>query len=934
MNDLFESLDQHPGECSKAAPPHSEDEFEEEEEEEEEDDQYYAGEKKVKKKDRAFYDPVKWAKTRWAQTRRQLGIFKSDEAIGYPDIADAAANSLSTMYALCQTYMNNRSYQLENMGITPEPDMFVGDYCDFAGATLWACLALQQAWAEETRITSGYEVGNESARDKWTLANLHGMLQKGYKGEKFAMEETEEGDEAHTSIGPGQAGKRSGSGVSALGRQLHSRSDTKKHRRVRVDNLAKDPAKLKKQLALFAKVWNLSFGAARPLNDRVRNGIPPTVFRRTAPAPGVGGFTPLRESRSGATAISEFDERLERGFQQFDDSRRAMGVGGFSRAPVQKQTITIRPTPKLSERKRMKLEKEQRIREQLAEDAAAERRNPALKRQRIMSEQAHKDRVIRAAATSCAAAAVANVKATLAREYCNLREVIDRQAAVREIDELERRKREIRERVSVCDDPDDIFPEWKESPELVAQLTEEELEIHRSYVPSIESLMWEKRKAKPFEAAKPYQPVLGGVKTELQTAAGKPRKRKGGPKPTPKPQEPPSEFNIAQAYDFESAEAMHEHLAGMRARNMQPGTNNFGGWNTGVYSQWELDLRRDIYQWRPRKLQEWKEHLEAEREKKRSKRSWERNPHDPTKDLQAYSERASLNREQKEEHEQRKEDRAFAQASRAESKRLKKAEAVEKRNDSRKRKKERRDGIEGRKQDRVKQRMKRGDEAISSAMSKHLEKLKGITKRNLDEYEKKHDKLFMTGKGGVVKRPALDGRGLQQLGPNQEPVFTLCIVKATGRNLLTNPYQKVHWKVRGLYEKVETHVPNPEWSDDRRGGRKSVEPPRTVVKTEWRFNPNTPEEAEASKAASSTVDDSSVMDEGSDAGSDDYIDESEMWGDDNDDGWDFDGLDDEEDQEDQEDVGESSRKGEVEGGGHTESEFVDAMSVFPGLDVW
>ena len=151
------------------------------------------GDKKVKKKDKAFDDPVKWAATRWAQTQRQLGIFKSDEAIGYPDIAEAAASILNRMYSLCQTYMNNRSYDLEHEVSSPA-DMFVGDYCD-CGATLF-CLALQQAWAEETQITDGYEVGDERAQERWTLANLHGTLQKGYKGEKFALEEGNEADQA------------------------------------------------------------------------------------------------------------------------------------------------------------------------------------------------------------------------------------------------------------------------------------------------------------------------------------------------------------------------------------------------------------------------------------------------------------------------------------------------------------------------------------------------------------------------------------------------------------------------------------------------------------------------------------------------------------------------------------------------------------------
>ena len=111
----------------------------------------------------------------------------------------------------------------------------------------------------------------------------------------------------------------------------------------------------------------------------------------------------------------------------------------------------------------MKLEKEQRIREQLAEEAAAEKRDPALKRQRIMSGKPSTN------VWPCGGAQLRSRRSGereggLAREYCVNRELIDRQEAIREIEELERRKREIAERVSVCDDPDDIFPDWRVAP--------------------------------------------------------------------------------------------------------------------------------------------------------------------------------------------------------------------------------------------------------------------------------------------------------------------------------------------------------------------------------------------------------------------------------------------------------------------------------------
>ena len=46
-----------------------------------------------------------------------------------------------------------------------------------------------------------------------------------------------------------------------------------------------------------------------------------------------------------------------------------------------------------------------------------------------------------------------------------------------------------------------------------------------------------------------------------------------------------------------------------------------------------------------------------------------------------------------------------------------------------------------------------------------------MTERNLAAYEEKYEKVHITGKGGVVKRPVLDSRGLQEIGPNQEPVL-------------------------------------------------------------------------------------------------------------------------------------------------------------------
>ena len=101
-----------------------------------------------------------------------------------------------------------------------------------------------------------------------------------------------------------------------------------------------------------------------------------------------------------------------------------------------------------------------------------------------------------------------------------------------------------------------------------------------------------------------------------------------------------------------------------------------------------------------------------------------------------------------------------------------------------------------------------------------------------------------------------------------------------------------------------------------------MEPPRTIVKTEWRFNECSEEEEEA---AASTVDDSSVM-EGSD---DDDVDENEMWGDDDDAAGTL-------MTQSHPDAGESSCQGEAameeDASGHTESEFEEAVSVFPGLD--
>lgn len=712
-----------------------------------------------------------WAHDRWAQTRRQLWVFTHDESYGYADVADAAANLLNPMYGYCADRMDT------------EDDPFKGDYEDFAGATLWCVLGLQQAWAEETRISNGWEVGDAVAQAKWSLANMHAALAEGHKGEKFESHEGggEEGgdDMARTYIGSGQKGRRSKSGVNSLGRTLHNRSSTAKQRRMRVDHLCSGP-KLSKQVALFHKVWRLVHH--RPMNADVAAMRPPSVFLNGAASSSLAQrFTGTFAAKSDGWSqrVNEASANAAFGICGEKMSLAAAAAKGTEPRTTKpaKQVIVIEPSPSMAQKRSAK--------EMAAAELKAEfeRESAEKRRRRELMDMAEQERMIFAAARSVTKAAIAKIINATAMQYHSFRWENDMARAKCEVEMRVERKQAMRDRV--MRPTDDIFPEMKEVPALVAALTDDERKVLYDRIPSIDERAWEMRQEKPYEAPPDRVYVRGGVDRLLKTVSGKERKRQGGgPKPKPKPTEPPADDQLAMRYGFKTGDEMHAYMKGMRARNTDPHTGCFGGFTTRAYEAWELDMWKDVLEWLPKAREQWEAYV-AEQEAKKKKRDWERNPHDPAVDFKAYSDRVNKNTQDKEAFERRQRDRANRKKRAADHK-----QGVAQRNVQRKEKKEETQKTEAAaKRQRVVDRAQASMARANGTLKNFIAKERAASQKAVEAYESKYMALHMKGKGGVLQKPRVDpNTGLFKRDEHGVVETTLTFVPATGRNTVKHPW--------------------------------------------------------------------------------------------------------------------------------------------------
>jgi len=752
-----------------------------------------------KQKDLPFRDIPGWRDSRFAQSEEQINNrFRCIEHLGTKDMADDALKCLEKMYRVCATYMDNRSYTLAEAGedVTPVSDPFVGWYTDFGGATLWCVLALQAALAHSP-LTEGYQVGSETAAERWSVRNLHALLSERHKGDTFTSQiGVEDLDEAHTSIGGGQSGKRG-----AVNRALHHHSSTTKRKKVRVDNLGEDKD-IARKIRCFAHVWALTFGDTRPLCERIREGLPPTAFYAMASSVQARRLTGtalakaqgFAERVNATTASASFGPVAARARPAHAEP---VVPGISSAAPKPKSAIVLKPSLPMKQRSEMKLTKQQ----QLEQEAMLERRNESEtdRRHRSIREASERSSVIRDASKSVAAAAVANVKSIFANEYAEYRDENNHAEAEKQVAELSRRKHEVRDKCHdvVDEDGDGLMTTNVFSQAKYDALNAEEKRVYNMIVPDADELVDQWKRETPFASAgSSVQLKVGGVAAVLTTVAGKPRKRRSGGQPKLKPSEPPSMLDIALHHDFETAEEMEAYLAEMTRRGTTS-TGGFVGWTTNHYEEWELELHHDVFTWLPKQKRLWEVHLASEAEKNRSKKHYECNPYERSGrilDEAKWVERRSQNMIERRdaelsrlERDERRDDRREAKRRKTEEKKAKQLAAFE-----------RRELKAQAKGERLEARGKRSVAKLEGRIKEYFKREQARATRAAQRFEDEYGKAIMKGKCCALHKPLIDEEtGCLQRDKDGEPVMHLLFLPATGRNLHTRPYTTIVFKIAG-----------------------------------------------------------------------------------------------------------------------------------------